>query len=391
MGLLRKAAGASPSKGPAKKGTEGQTEEAAAGPVLTQAEVDELFARSRPAASTEPPATESAAPIAPAAPGPARSAAPPAPSPQDVAAAVVSRINAAPPNSRFPSLVFAVIREALSVTKGALLLYDPARLVYAPWASIGYDTTTLRRLRIPAAAADSLAAGGAAGPREVSGEAGVAAYQRYFSNREIGLISRIILVPFFSEGALDAILLVTETGSPLPPGWLLACAAAVCREASPAVHRVTEARQKARLAPAVSGELRGVAEELPLILGSPLFEGRSALLVSISLKEYLDAVVASDPFADPFRLEEELHMLVGCFASDLGRVIQTGPGSFLLVLQDVQREDLDLFQHQLLSFLRAQFGEPDGGVRLRKPVIGRTRSFPVEESDIPALVTFFTD
>ncbi len=218
----------------------------------------------------------------------------------------------------------------------------------------------------------------------------MAAYQKYFSNREGGLISRIILAPFLSEGTLNAILLITGTGSPLQAEPFLACVAAICRDAAPSVHRAMEAKHGAALPPAAAGEPRGVGEELPLILGSPLFEGRSALLVSLTLKEYLDAVVSSDPFADSFRLEEEMRTLVGCFASDLGRVIQTGSGSFLLVLQDVERKDLDLLQHQLLSFLRTRFGEPDGGVRLKEPVFGRTRSFPDEESEITALAAFFS-
>ena len=37
----------------------------------------------------------------------------------------------------------------LGSAKGALLLYDPVRLVYAPWAVRGYDQTTLHRMRIP--------------------------------------------------------------------------------------------------------------------------------------------------------------------------------------------------------------------------------------------------
>jgi hypothetical protein len=71
-------------------------------------------------------------------------------------------------------------------------------------------------------------------------------------------------------------------------------------------------------------------------------------------------------------------------------VIQTGPGAFLLVLQDLERRDLDLLLHQLLSFLRRRFGEPDGGLSLKEAAVRRTRAFPDEEASIPALVTFFS-
>jgi hypothetical protein len=419
MGLLRKAVAVAPSKGLLQRSLELLAERTDTALLLTQEELDQLLANRQPV----PPAMFAQARHGPArvpltwtdagvAAPPERAPAigpnefsrvysgpapqeqrPPAPAPDadDLARALVPRITATPPDSRFPSRVFAILQEALSITKGALLLYDPLRMVYAPWASAGYDTTTRRRLRIPLGAADSLNAAAGGEPLVVSGE-GIGAYQKYFSSREMGLISRIILAPFVAEGSLPAILLITDISPPLPTEEsLLACLSLICREASPAVYSAREERRKEGLAPAAqSGEPRGIAEELPLILGSPVFAGRKVLLVSLTLKEYLDAMIAADPYADPFRLEEEMRILVGCFASDLGRVIQTGPGAFLLILQDLERRDLDLLLHQLLSFLRTRFGEPDGGVSLKEAVIRRTRCFPDEESVIPALVSFFS-
>jgi hypothetical protein len=429
MGLLRKAVAVAPSKGLLQRSLELLAEKTDDGSLLlTQTELDGLLANQRPrphavfsqarSGPAKVPLTWSDAGLSvppergpligpnefsrlyggpapqeqlPPAPQEQRPTAPAADA-ESLARAVVPRITATSPDSRFPSRVFAILQEALSIVKGALLLYDPLRMVYAPWASAGYDTTTRRRLRIPLGAADSLNAAAGAEPLAVSGAEGLAPYQKYFSSREMGLISRIILAPFVAEDTLPAILLISEISPPLPSEEsLLACLAIICRETAPTVYKAREERRKEGLTPAAqSGEPRGIAEELPLILGSPVFSGRKALLVSLTLKEYLDAMASADQYADPFRLEEELRILVGCFASDLGRVIQTGPGAFLLVLQDLERRDLDLLLHQLLSFLRRRFGEPDGGLSLKEAAVRRTRAFPDEEASIPALVTFFS-
>jgi hypothetical protein len=366
------------------------------GPLIDSGEFERLFGggKTRPAAPAAAEAAASAIPV----PAPSRPAASPAAStlqaadPQAVALSASAQINAAPRNAQFPSRAFSILQAALGISKGALLLYDPLRMVYAPWASIGYDTTTLRRLRIPLGAADSFNAAANGEPLTVSGESMLKQYQPYFSSREGGQLTRIILSPFVSQTRLAGLLMVTEaSGAFAEESDLLACLSEIGRSAAEAVQKAREERLAGMPAPAPSRrEPGGIADELPQILASPRLTGRRVLLVSVTLKEYLAAVVASNPYMESFRLEEDMRAFMECFISDLGRMIQTEPGAFLMAVQDLERRDIDLFLHQLLTFLRAQFGEPDGGLALREAAIKRTRSFPDEEPSIPALVSFFS-
>ena len=113
-----------------------------------------------------------------------------------------------------PSRLFTTLRKRLSLTKSALLLYDPMRLEYAPWASHGFDQTTLHRMRIPLGANETFNALANGDPLEVTNPAQRAAFQRFFSSREFSVLERIILCPYIFEDTLVGVLLITEAHPP---------------------------------------------------------------------------------------------------------------------------------------------------------------------------------
>ena len=141
---------------------------------------------------------------------------------------MVAAIQALPDGVELPSQLFSALTEQLSVEKGALLLFDPIRLVYAPWASLGYDQTTLHRMRIPLGANESFKALANGSPILVEDASTLGAYEQYFSAREFSSLSRILLTPFITAEKLVGVLLFTALEPPFPgKAELLECLKAI--------------------------------------------------------------------------------------------------------------------------------------------------------------------
>ncbi len=162
--------------------------------------------------------------------------------PEQAARGIVAAIQALPDGVELPSHLFTVLTARLSVQKGALLLFDPIRLVYAPWASQGYDQTTLHRMRIPLGANGTFNELANGSPVIVEGTSALAAYEQYFSAREFSTLSRILLTPFIAAEKLIGVLLFTALKPPFEgDAQLLPCLKSIADAGSP---RVQKAREK---------------------------------------------------------------------------------------------------------------------------------------------------
>ncbi len=307
----------------------------------------------------------------------------------DPTESIISAILAVPPSVELPAKIFAVLKEKLSISKGALLLYDPIRMVYAPWSACGYDTTTLHRMRIPLGASGSFNTTANGKPVVVTGPDGISAYRDYFSSRELAPIERLILVPFISQDKLSAVLLVTEAAPPFPgEDAFLFSLERIAGAASPSIQKAREERLRgadAGVVPAASWQ-----EELRRFLDSPPFPNKRILFIALSTQEYGRKLLASNPYLDPFRLQEDIRFFLQSFSADLGRAFQIKDDSYLLAVQDMEKKDLDLLLHQLRAFLGALFGGIDGAAFLGESAIRKVRYFPDEGKNPAEIVEFFS-
>ncbi len=320
------------------------------------------------------------------APPPAEHAAPAA----DPTESIISEIFAIPSSVELPSKVFAILKERLSIDKGALLLYDPSRAEFAPWAIIGYDTTTIHRLRIARSAGQELAGGGNGRPLVVARANEIKTYEKYFSSREIALIDRLILVPFISAENLLAILVISASSPPFATEEaFFTSLERIAGAASPAVEKAREERLRG-VEPKSETPSATLEEELSRLLSSPTLSRKRVLFLSLSLEEYEKRILSEIPYLDPFRLEEDMRHFMQAFSADLGRAVPIGKASYLMAIQDLEKKNLDLFLHQLRVFLGAFFGEVDGAGVLDDSSIEKTRSFPDDGDSIAGLVSFFS-
>ncbi len=331
-----------------------------------------------PEAGAAPEELPTAAPAS-RAPGPVERIvpAPPATDPAAIAAEVVEAAAALDATLDLPSRLFALLKERLGIAKGALLLLDAARGVFAPWAACGYDQATLRRLRVPAEepALAGLAGGSAI---EVKDPKPVGELRRFFSSRESGSIERLILAPLAADGRLAGLVVVTD-----PAPGAAGFAGVLTRAASAAVPALVRLRDEilrpVRGAPASPREAR---EDLTRFLAAHPRGAEPFTVFPLSLERCRKRVIAANPWLDPFRLEEDLRTVVSGFAADQGRAVHLGRLRFLVAVRDLGTSDTDLFAHQLAALLGSLFHAT--AFEPADAEIGAARGFPSGADATPA-------
>ena len=310
--------------------------------------------------------------------------------PVQTSAGIVAAIRALPDGVELPSQMFTALADRLSVEKGALLLFDPIRLVYAPWASTGYDQTTLHRMRIALGANESFKTLAIGSPVLVGDPAGLAEYEQYFSAREFSSLSRILLTPFLTAERLIGVLLVTALKSPFAEdAQLLQCLKEIADTGSPRVQKARE--KKLRRADSPGARFGGpLEEEVGRYISSFGSAGTRILFLALSLEEFSRKIIAAHGHLDPFRLHEDLHYFLDAFVADLGLAIPIRQGLFCVALEGFDATDLDLFLHQLSSFLSGLFGGNGSSAATARPKILKTRDWPEDGGDILELLAYLT-
>jgi hypothetical protein len=286
-----------------------------------------------------------------------------------------------------PSRLFSALTSLLGARKAAFLLYDPVRLVYAPWAFRGFDQTTLHRMRIPLGANEAWNALANGRPLILREPQPLSQFQPFFSSREFSSIERLVLVPFIAEEKLVAVFLITSMDSPLATDdELVECLARAAEAGAP---RVQEARA-ARVAAAVSSGSRPEAvspqDEMSRFLETVGASRSAVLLVALSLEDFSRGVLLSHHDLDPFRLHEDLVFFLGSFLADIGRALPVRQGRFTLALPEFDRSGLDVLSHQLALFLHGLLGDSGGRDPARAPKILKVSAWPADGPDLRTLV-----
>lgn len=303
----------------------------------------------------------------------------------DMARQILEDTKALSDGVELPSRLFTLLRKRLSITRGALLLYDPVRLEYAPWASHGFDQTTLHRMRIPLGANETFNALANGESIEVTQAARRTEFQRFFSSREFSTLERIVLSPFIVDEILVGVLLAAEIRYPFASSAeLLWCLSRVSSGAAPLLQNARGflARwSQARLGrPPVAP-----VEQVIRLLASPAARGKTFLLLGIPLDAYVRGIAATHEDIDQFRLREDIRVFLDAFLADLGVAVTLPAGVLLVCLQGIGRDDIDLFLHQLRDFLGQHFFGKPMDIQAVK-----SRIWPDDGTNVQELIAFFS-
>ena len=285
-----------------------------------------------------------------------------------------------------PSRMFTALTTLLGARKAAFLLYDPVRLVYAPWAVRGYDQTTLRRMRIPLGANEAWNALANGRPLILAAPA-LTQFQQFFSSREFSAMSRIVLVPFIADDTLIGVFLLTDLESPLTTDEeLVECLARASEAGAPRVQEARAARVAAAVASGTRPEAVSTGDETSKFLDAIESSRSPLLLAALSLEEFTRGVLLSHHDLEPFRLHEDLVFFLGSFLADVGRALPVRQGRFVLALPGFDRAGLDVFSHQLSLFLHGLLGDGQAHDPTLAPRILKVSGWPAEGADLRTLV-----
>ena len=308
----------------------------------------------------------------------------------DVRSRLIASIKALPQGIELPAALFSQIVESLSLLKASFLLYDPLRLVYAPWASIGYDETTLHRLRISLGACSSFNSISNGTPAVVSGADDLLPYQKYFSSREFSQISTILLVPFIHEEKLIGVVMISESQGALAGTQdLIDILSAVASESAPMIHSARE--EKLRSLPSSQAEGDRGERELDSFLESAHRDNRKVLILSLSLSGLSQAIMGRAAHIDSFRLREDMRTILNGFLADLGKAIAlpAGKDTWVLAVLDGRKTDVPVLLHQLAAHLERIFAGVDASHTIN-PVTARCLGWPDECADIREILSRLT-
>ena len=254
-----------------------------------------------------------------------------------------------------PAQLFSILKNNLGFSKAALLLYDPLRMVFAPWASCGYDKTTLHRLRIPlgynkifnqVANGDLLI---------LSAKEELAGFKKCFSSREFAILSNIIFAPFIVTEKLIAVLVITNSEPP-GTGDDTALLSRISAHAAPIIHRAREEKLKDLKQESASSP-ESLQDHVRTLAETCKQQGTPFIIIKISLERVIKSIVHNNPYLDSFRLREDILNLMRSFLADIGSIRNLNQHHLLLLIYAMPEADAELLIYQIGLAFRKFFRE----------------------------------
>lgn len=250
--------------------------------------------------------------------------------------------------------LFSLLKDFFKLSKSAILLYDPLRMVFSPWASAGLDQTTLHRLRIPLGFNKNF-------NRVANGEVlifnesrQIKKFNSFFSARENSAINQLIFVPFIADSKLIAILLIIKMEALIDletPGILKEVSLA----AAPHIYKARENKLGNLSGDSKTVTFESLQSRVDELIDKCGKRNRSLVLIKISIEHMLNTVLNYNEFIDPFRLKEDLFRIIGSLLTDIGEIYRLDSNYLILLISEMPIMDPALLLHQLTISLGTFF------------------------------------
>jgi len=230
-----------------------------------------------------------------------------------------------------PGRLFTLVKEQLQLDRAALLLFDPVRMAFAPWAVHGFDETTKHRLRIPLGANETMNRLASGKVLLLSKPEELQQFQQFFSFREFSTLSKLLLVPFIHVSKFMGLLLSADSDqSKLDIFTTLSDRAAS--------HLYT-ARERH-----LEGAKRGtpqcpesLQEAVRAALQPYVQQGLAPLMILINTTRLTESVQKQNSYIDVFRLYQDISRVVLSLFQSLGSVFQVDGQRMLILVTNKTR------------------------------------------------------
>jgi len=295
----------------------------------------------------------------------------PAASPADKLEELLSGLNELEDGIEAPGRFFALAKEHLELRRAALLLYDPVRMIFAPWAAHGFDETTNHHLRIPLGANETMNRLAAGKVIVASGPDTLKQFQQFFSFREFSTLENLLLIPFIHENKFMGMLLIAEMESDFSQCDLSGFETLAVRAAG-LFYQARERRLEAakRGIPVKPESLR---ESVRAAVQACLASGAPPIMIGINTADIIEKVKKRNPYIDPFHLREDIARVVLSLFQSLGPVFQIDQERILILVNLTPERDPELLLYHLKATMSrllpelADQGEIDLEERVRMP------------------------
>ena len=254
-----------------------------------------------------------------------------------------------------PGRFFSLAKEQLRLKRAALLLYDPMRMVFAPWAAHGFDETTNHHLRIPLGANETMNRLAAGKVFLLTDPDTLKRFQRFFSFREFSTLEYLLLVPFIHENKFMGILVIAEmegvvSQSDLPGFETLAARAAGLFYQARERHLETAKR-------GIPEKPESLRECVRDAVRSCMAAGAPPIMIGLNTVDVIEKVKSRNPHIDPFRLREDIARVIHSLFQSLGPVFQIDRERILILVTHSPERDLELLLYHLKGTLKRLFRE----------------------------------
>lgn len=261
---------------------------------------------------------------------------------------IIAKITELSEGVETPGQIYTLLKEELTIEKGAFLVQESQNDIFMPWALTGYDTTTRSRLRIPRSALISYFSHSNSGYLFIESEDERLFLRPFFSIREFGLLEKVLLCPFIHDQEIIGFLLITESPSLLDDSMdrSLSFIQNVVKTASPVLYYTRERKLKniSLQQPNVKSDLK---HEMELFYTSVKHDKREIIFLVFSIQEAVDQIHQYVGDADVFRIRHDLSGILTSMLSDTGGVHVLNDSLLLLIVSGKSLRDESLLVHQI--------------------------------------------
>jgi hypothetical protein len=245
--------------------------------------------------------------------------------------------------------IFESLREALSISKGAVLIFDPGQHTYAPRATCGFDRTTENRLRVPETVAQDNEIMLTGNPIRLSGD-GLEQFRQFFSMREFDQLESLSLFPLIVDNDLHGILLIAAASAlPDESSW------------EGLLERVTGIIKLSRSAARVETPLPALDDEVDLdgeldrLIKSALAREKAVIVFRIAIQEAVAYLSKLSPRVEQYQIRQDIVRILSSLVSGIGLVAPQSEAILILAVTTRKTMSSKLFAHQITQSVRTFF------------------------------------
>lgn len=303
--------------------------------------------------------------------------APPSLDPESSIRSILQSLPSLPDSIELPAHLFQLLVTNLDLRRAAILLPDYDEDLFVPWASAGFDATSVHRLRIPTADLQAIVGDGQAGL--VWSGSPAREFAPYFSRREGAMLDNLLLFPFVNGEGLEAMLVVTDT--PYFDGHTEHLRIILAAVGEPTARTIRDRRL------AIAQTMRQSIVFKPAEIGviSERIAARAANGLAIGVVQLADLVsqiATSNDFLDPFRVWQDVLRATAALFATTATVCDAGDHRALLLMHGRIDEDTDLVMQHVSASLASILPEITAIPVLRYTL----RRHPDDGSDLEAII-----